>query len=168
METYGGTRYGCDLSNKKQPHDMTFRMARVMGKNKKAAGRIRLRYLEQRINELLPARHPITALWINEMLEEVMFIHRNMHFESPPALPGHDTIDDGDIQAAKAYPINQLIDFTNGTAFAWCHDDARPSLAHLKRINKAKCYPCDKTFDPIDVLVERDGFNFIGAVKELR
>jgi hypothetical protein len=168
-EYYGGIRYGCNdpVVKTKQPPNYTFRMAKVMGKNRLAAGRIRLRYLTEEIWSLVPSKHPIVVFWANEMLSEAYYLIKNMRFE-PRETTGIDTISEADIQSAKQYPISQLIDFSRGPAIAWCHEDRRPSLAWLKRINKAKCYPCNKMFDPIDVLTERDGMSFIEAVKELR
>lgn len=76
-------------------------------------------------------------------------------------------ITDEMIEAAKQYPIERLIDFTHGVSLAWCHEDKRPSLSWWKDGNRARCFVCDQTFNPIDVLTERDGMTFIQAVKEL-
>ena len=166
-QPFGGLRYGCNMYEAKKPKDYVFRMAKIMDKNKLAAGRIRIRFLESQLKGLEKSDHEIARFWADEIREEINFVEENMHWE-PKEVQGSDSITESDIQAAKAYPITQLIDFTNGTAFAWCHDDNRPSLAHLSRLNKVKCFPCNKTFDTIDVLVERDGHTFISAVKELR
>ena len=164
---FGGLRYGCNLNETKYQASKTFFMAKIMGKNRLAAARIRIRYLEQQVKGMLPSNHPVVIYWVNQAVSEIRYLQKNMYYE-PREQEGSDRITDADIQAAKAYPIDKLIDFNNGTAYAWCHEDNRPSLAKLSRINKAKCYPCNKTFDPIDVLTERDGMSFIEAVKELR
>jgi len=77
-------------------------------------------------------------------------------------------ITDEQIAIAKEYPIEQLIEFRNGKATAWCHDDRTPSLSHYRKANRAKCWPCDKSYNPIDVLMERDGMTFIDAVRALQ
>lgn len=76
-------------------------------------------------------------------------------------------ITDEMIAQAKEYPVDQLIDFNNGKAMAWCHDDSNPSLTLWKKGNKAVCWPCDKKFNAIDICMERDGMTFIDAVKYL-
>jgi hypothetical protein len=77
-------------------------------------------------------------------------------------------ITDEMIQAARDYPITQLIEFTRGTATAFCHNDRRPSMYHQTRLNRACCPVCDKSFDSIAVLVERDGMTFKSAVHQLQ
>lgn len=80
-----------------------------------------------------------------------------------------DAITDEMIARAKDYPIEKLIDFDRtGKALAFCHADKTPSLSWWKKGNKATCFPCDKRFDPIDVLILRDGFTFYEAVKRLQ
>ncbi len=77
-------------------------------------------------------------------------------------------ITDDMIAQARAYPIDQLITFQRGAALAWCHDDKRPSLTHDRKRNRAKCWPCDKSFDSIAVLMDRDGMSFVDAVRALQ
>lgn len=78
-----------------------------------------------------------------------------------------EDITDADIENARAYPIHLLIDFNHGRATAFCHDDRSPSLHHWKKGNKARCFVCDKTYNPIDVLMERDKMSFPEAVRSL-
>ena len=79
-----------------------------------------------------------------------------------------DAITDEQIQAARDFPIEKIIEFDRtGKAYAFCHDDKKPSLTWFKKGNKARCFPCDKTFDTISVLQERDGLTFISAVRAL-
>jgi hypothetical protein len=76
-------------------------------------------------------------------------------------------ITDEMIQTARDYPITQLIEFTRGKAIAFCHEDRNPSMYHQTRLNRACCPVCDKSFDPISVLVERDGMTFKSAIHQL-
>jgi len=76
-------------------------------------------------------------------------------------------LSDERISEAKAYPIEQLVGFIKGQALAWCHPDKKPSLYHGTKNNIAICPVCDKKFNPIDVLMTRDGKTFTEAVKEL-
>lgn len=77
------------------------------------------------------------------------------------------SITDEMIQQAREYPIEQVIEFQKGVAYAFCHKDKRPSLVHYKAKNKATCFPCGKSFSALDVLIERDNLSFVEAVKIL-
>jgi hypothetical protein len=72
------------------------------------------------------------------------------------------------IETARRHPITSLIEFKRGKAVAFCHADRNPSMFHATRLNLAICPVCDKKFNPIDVLIERDGYSFKSAVKELQ
>ena len=79
-----------------------------------------------------------------------------------------DHITDEMKEIAKEYPINQLIEFQNGVALCFNHSEKTPSLHYYAKNNRAHCFGgCDLSFDPIDVLIIRDGFTFKEAVKEL-
>ncbi len=72
------------------------------------------------------------------------------------------------IEYARNYPIEQLVQFDQrGKALAFCHADNHPSLSWHRAKNRATCFPCAKSFNPIDILVERDGYGFRDAVKAL-
>ena len=76
-------------------------------------------------------------------------------------------ITDADIERARDYPVNQLIEFTRGKAIAFCHEDRNPSMFYGSRTNTAQCPVCGKSFDAIAVLMDRDGYSFVDAVKSL-
>lgn len=76
-------------------------------------------------------------------------------------------ITDEDIDRAREYPVDRLIDFSHGRSVAFCHESDSPSMSHNRKANRAHCFVCNKSFNPIDVLMGRDGFSFIDAVKEL-
>ena len=72
------------------------------------------------------------------------------------------------IEHARHYPIEQLVQFDQrGKAPAFCHADNHPSLSWYRAKNRATCFPCARSFNPIDVLVQRDGYSFRDAVKAL-
>lgn len=79
-----------------------------------------------------------------------------------------DRITDEMIETARRYPVMNLVEFYRGKATAWCHDDRRPSLYHGTRNNIVVCPVCDKKFNPIDILIHRDGMSFTEAVKRLQ
>ena len=76
-------------------------------------------------------------------------------------------ITDNMIEQAREIDIRSVVDFERGKALAWCHEDKNPSLTYMSRTNKAWCAACGKYFDPIAVMMERDGTNFPDAVRKL-
>jgi len=76
-------------------------------------------------------------------------------------------ITDNMIEAARDYPIDRLIDFKRRRAIAFCHNSDSFSMSHMVNANMAHCFVCNKSFNPIDVLMERDGMTFMQAVKHL-
>ena len=71
------------------------------------------------------------------------------------------------IQQARSYPIECLIEFINGKAKAFCHDDKTPSLSKHPKHNYCRCFVCNKSFDPIAIKMERDSLTFNEAVRSL-
>lgn len=130
---------------------------------------MRIRYLNEQIHEALSlSKHPINMLWCNEMMEEIHFITVKMQ-KAVYKNGNKDNIDDADIAMARSVRVDTLIDFKNGVAPAWCHEDKRPSLFFASRLGIAICPACgNKTFNAVDVLMDRDGMTFIEAVKSLR
>jgi hypothetical protein len=102
---------------------------------------------------------------IMEILKELLQLHKDLYYRSKPK--SQDEITPEMIQDAKSSPVTAILDLANGKTRAWCHEDARPSLYVLKRINKAHCPVCDKKFDAIDILMQRDGLSFPDAVRKL-
>lgn len=71
------------------------------------------------------------------------------------------------IEQARQVPIDRIVTFTRGKAVAWCHSDNNPSLTFMGKTNRAWCPVCDKWFNPIDVLTQRDAQSFTSAVRTL-
>lgn len=144
---------------------LTLRKAKELEKNRTAACRIRIRYLDQWASDCLNDGSPVALFWAAEALEEICYLTQRMYSE--PVQNAQNWLTDDLIAQAKAYPIQNLITFSKGKAKAWCHDDRTPSLSWNQKKNKAHCFVCGKSFDPIAVLVERDGYSFKEAVKVL-
>lgn len=72
------------------------------------------------------------------------------------------------ITKAKAYPIENLIDF-NSAGFASClwHEERTPSLKWYPQRNKAHCFAGCGDFDSIDAYQQINNVDFIKAVKAL-
>lgn len=143
----------------------TFRKAKEFSKNRKAAARIRIRYLDEWVSHYLQDDSPVAMFWACEALEEICYL--TMESLYTPVETGTNITDDM-IARAKGYPVEELIDFYRGRAIAFCHADKRPSLYKgNKGDNKVVCPVCNKTFSSIDILVKRDGYSFVDAVKRL-
>jgi hypothetical protein len=102
-----------------------------------------------------------------KILEELHQLKMDLYYRSKPRSSDTEITDDM-ISRAKMVPVTDLIDFANGRSTAWCHDDSRPSLYVVNKINKVVCPSCgNKKFDSIDILVQRDGLTFREAVLKL-
>jgi hypothetical protein len=77
-------------------------------------------------------------------------------------------ITDDMIQRAREYPIDQLIQFNRDFSKCFLHEDKTPSLHYHRGRNMAFCFSCKTSFDPIGVLMKRDGRTFPEAVKQLQ
>jgi hypothetical protein len=136
----------------------------------KSAIRARLRYLvelsgtwDNYINLKTDTVPPLSAV---AALDEIIELRSYEKRCNRPERKG--AITDEMIQQAKCFPVESLIEFDRaGKALAWCHADKSPSLSWNRKGNKAHCFPCGKSFNAIDILIDRDGLNFIEAVKQL-
>jgi len=141
-----------------------FRKAEIFGISRRAAARMRIRFLLEDIEIYEKTGGDIEKIWIDEAFDEIFYLFKHL----PRTMENKNKINDYDIAMAKEYPIENLIQFDrNGNALAWCHEDKKPSLKLWRKKNRAKCWHCNLTFDPIAVLMERDNLNFIEAVKML-
>lgn len=142
--------------------DLTFRMAKRMQKHRQAAANIRLRYLYDRIEDCFEFPSDISMQWASEDIEEALYLLSHCNDE--------EVVYEGinlDVEAAREYPVERLIDFQKGKAYAWCHNDKTPSLTKMKHENLVFCWPCRKAFNPIDILMSRDNLSFQDAVRSL-
>ena len=71
------------------------------------------------------------------------------------------------IEKAREFPIDQLVEM-NRAGFTKCfaHNDKKPS-AYCKK-NFIHCFVCQKSWDTIQVLIDRDGLTFRQAVLQLQ
>jgi hypothetical protein len=81
---------------------------------------------------------------------------------------GHKgNITDEMIQTAKAYPFQELYEFKHGACVCPFHEDKDPSMK-LYKDNRVHCFSCNKSWDTIDFIKEREGITFQEAVKRLQ
>lgn len=126
----------------------------------RAAIKMKLRYAVEAADIWADVFEPYYWRWI-----DIIIKLRDM--EKRIKQPMKNVITDEMIQQAREYPITELIEFTRGKALAFCHEDKTPSLSYHKAANRAHCFPCNKSFDAIGVLMERDKMSFTSAVRYL-
>lgn len=103
---------------------------------------------------------------IIELAGKLIDLKRKIRWLNTPT--SKDTITDEMISIARSHPIELLVEFNKGKALAWCHDDKYPSMSLDLKRNKCRCFVCDKSFDSISILMERDGMTFIEAVRSMQ
>lgn len=137
--------------------------AEEMGVMPQAAAAMRIRYLVDDVAFWDDVADDVSFTYALRAIDEIIDLKPMAKHK-----PRESTITDDMIAQARQVPITRLIDFRQGKARAWCHDDNNPSLFHATRTNRASCPVCAKYFDPIAVLMERDGYSFVDAVKALQ
>lgn len=86
---------------------------------------------------------------------------------STTAPGGEKPITDEDIERAKQYPIDNLLEFKRNKGLCLWHDDRNPSMHFYRKDNQVYCFSCSQGGDVIDVYMQLHGENFVEAVKEL-
>lgn len=147
----------------------TFVAAMKMKISRKAAANMRARFLAEELLPLLDSwartGNPISFCWMMDILDEIVWLKKK---STAPVIDKKNGVTDEMVEAAKNADVRSVVDFSRrGKALAWCHEDKRPSLYYGDRINRAICPVCDKKFNAIDVLMGRDGYGFLDAVKAL-
>jgi hypothetical protein len=147
-----------------------FTMATKMGISSKAAASMRIRFLKRSLRPLLESYavdgHAVTFHWIVDLFEEIAFLKKKANRR---IIKSKNGITDSMIEQARQADPRTVIELDrNKRARAWCHEDRKPSLYFGDRTNKMVCPVCNKTFSALDILMERDGYSFIDAVRSLQ
>lgn len=145
-----------------KPYDIK-KKAEEFGIMPEASVAMRLRYLVDTIGELYEIDDEVAEVYMFRAVDEIIAIKASLK-----RWDRKDKITDEMIERARNYPVSRLIEFRHGKAIAWCHDDKNPSLYHATRSNRANCPVCDKSFDAIGIMTERDGYSFAAAVAALQ
>ncbi len=146
---------------------LTFDKAKAMNMNRLAAAVVRSRFLFEWIDSCLDEGGDLALIWAAEALAEVEYLQSNCFYEPAEKMAG-STLTREEIKRAREYPVDKLIDFDRaGRATAWCHDDKKPSLTLNKRHNRAHCFCCATSFNPIDIRMHHADLPFYEAVRSL-
>ncbi len=76
-------------------------------------------------------------------------------------------ISDDDIERARQHPFENLIEFKRNMARCPFHEDRDPSMHLYREQNRVHCFSCNRSWDTIQFLRERDGLTFREAIKIL-
>ncbi len=101
-----------------------------------------------------------------KILDEMIQLRKDIFWRDKPRSKNDVTPEMKD--RAKAHPVTNLIQFNKGKALAFCHSDKTPSMTYYAKMNRASCFVCNKTFDPIDILMIRDGMKYHDAIRALQ
>jgi len=105
-------------------------------------------------------------LQIKNNQDEIARLHRKI--DRLVNKPKDGDVTESMIASAREYPIEDLFDnIQRGRVIPFCHDSDSFTGQVGGRNNIMYCHKCHKAFNPIDVLVERDGLTFIEAAKRL-
>lgn len=132
----------------------------------KSAFKMRKRFLVEELGKwpgYIEGEHdepPYGSIWA--ILDEIQALTKVEQYK-----PHKGDIDDEMIERARNYPVDQLITFKNGKTHCFAHVDKSPSMFFGFRKNIAVCPVCNKAWNAISILVDRDGLNFKEAVKDL-
>lgn len=99
---------------------------------------------------------------LNKLNKRVKKLEMMLEFTRRDPRPGEITPQM--VESARSFPVDSLVEFKGNRAIAFCHDSDSFSMSFNKRVNRVHCFVCNKSFNPIDILVERDGMSFIDAV----
>jgi DNA primase len=73
------------------------------------------------------------------------------------------------LERAKAYPINELIQFKGKSARCLWHEEKTPSLYYYAKTNSCYCFGgCGKSYDAVDTYMKINNCSFKEAVEKLQ
>lgn len=71
------------------------------------------------------------------------------------------------IDKAKQYPIDQLLEFKGGFTRCIFHEEKTGSMKYYKDKNRVHCFSCNQGWDAIDIYQKLNNVEFTEAVKRL-
>jgi len=116
-------------------------------------------------DEMNEVTKELLSLRIKSEIKELKQVDREI--KSYTQLPREGEITDDMVVTAREYPIENLVEFKGGRCKAFCHESDSFSVAKSRNANGIWCHVCNRFFNPIDVLIHRDGYSFPDAVRQL-
>lgn len=146
----------------------------------KEAVTMRLRFLKSRMDELhgevaeysVPSRREDAwaVYCLRECRRELEALEREAKalvrfLRQGACQEGSALVSKETITAARSYPFGKLLAFKGRMTRCPFHDDRHPSMALYG--NRVRCFVCNRSWDTIEFLMERDGLSFRSAVRHL-
>jgi DNA primase len=103
---------------------------------------------------------------LQELVKEIIKLQDETIFLKHPE-KGKNSITPEMIERAKEYPFTELIKFNNNQTLCPFHDDKDPSMHFYTDSNTVYCFSCNKSWDTIGFIIERDGLSFMETVRRL-
>ena len=120
-----------------------------------------MRLQEKCLND---AERLLVSHGLEDVFKEYRRIERQiktLKYEEPKAGITNDMI-----ERARSYPMAELMGVQRkGNVSCPLHDDKHPS-ASIKN-NRLHCFSCNKTWNPLDYVIEREGLSFQEAILKL-
>ena len=132
---------------------------------------MRIRYLTESVDVYLDCDNDSgVGLWYAlQTMGEVTGLERYLKdYKVIRAVADANTVTEDMIERARNHPVESLIEFIRGKARCFNHDDNNPSMFYGNKTKRAVCPVCNKTWDAISVLQDRDGVSFKDAVMRLQ
>lgn len=86
---------------------------------------------------------------------------------SPAQNKGKGFITPQDVEVARSYPIENLVNFKNGFSRCIFHNEKTASMKHYEDSNTVYCFGCHEFADSIGVYMQLNGVDFLTAVRQL-
>ncbi|MDD3295571.1 MAG: CHC2 zinc finger domain-containing protein [Geobacteraceae bacterium] len=154
------------------------RNAALFGIPMKTAVRMRLRFLKSRMVELqeeiaeysVPGRQD--DVWAIYCVRDSQRELNPLEFEAKTLIrflrhgaSEKTSLPKAMIAPAREYPFGKLLQFKGKMTHCPFHDDRNPSMALYG--NRVHCFVCNRSWDAIDFVMERQGLKFREAVRHL-
>lgn len=117
---------------------------------------------------------PTNQVYIKEKLDDTLGNIRKMlkelyWREKQPLRGSKGTITRDNIQNARAYDFRALLpDLRNNVCLCPFHNDSNPSMVYNYKRNVVRCYSCNKSWDTIQFVMDKEGITFPQAVRRLQ
>lgn len=72
-----------------------------------------------------------------------------------------------DIHRARLYDFRGLLSFNRNHCLCPFHNDTQPSMVYNDKRNVVRCYSCNKSWDTIQFVMDKEGLTFPQAVRKL-
>lgn len=126
-------------------------------------------YVQDRFEDYLHRGRTVEAILEREtysgLVKKILDLQGEIISLRKPERPSEITEDM--ILRAREYPFAELHEFKRNQAVCPFHEDRDPSM-HLFPDNHVYCFSCQKGWDTIAFVQERDGLSFPEAVKQLQ